>query len=308
MISGRMATEAMCGLGGDCRISVVFSGALGDTILLKPMFDEFRRRLPRCRITIVTSASTGKLFEALGWAESAADINLFDHHRWFGDEPRDTPPPWAECDWLVSGVSNGHDVWARHARRFCPSGRVSFFNPLPKPGDSSHVVTQRCRQLGLTIELELITADDPLVGWRRSAERTILIHPGSGGKAKCRPLIQYVLLARRLRSQGYETEFILGPVECEQIPVEAQAELAAEFRVVRSDNLLHLAELLRSARVFYGNDSGVSHLAAALGAPTVAVFISSQPCWWHPIGPRVWILAARQVLVSSQAGMIRSCR
>ena len=55
--------------------------------------------------------------------------------------------------------------------------------------------------------------------------------------------------------------------------------------------LSSLAATLAAARVFIGNDSGVSHLAAAVGAPTVALFGSTLAAVWRPDGPRVQVVS-----------------
>ena len=52
------------------------------------------------------------------------------------------------------------------------------------------------------------------------------------------------------------------------------------------------ATLLRGARAFVGNDSGLMHLAGALGVPTVGLFGSTNPAWTAPLGPRTRVLAA----------------
>lgn len=52
------------------------------------------------------------------------------------------------------------------------------------------------------------------------------------------------------------------------------------------------ADLLASADGFVGNDSGLMHLAGALGVPTVGIFGSTNPGWTAPLGPRVRTLAA----------------
>ncbi|HET9132402.1 MAG TPA: glycosyltransferase family 9 protein, partial [Terriglobia bacterium] len=51
-----------------------------------------------------------------------------------------------------------------------------------------------------------------------------------------------------------------------------------------------VAEELRRCRVFIGNDSGITHLAAYLGCPTIALFGPTDPRIWAPIGRRVTIL------------------
>ncbi len=62
-------------------------------------------------------------------------------------------------------------------------------------------------------------------------------------------------------------------------------------RVGRTD-LSEVAALLRDAAVYVGNDSGLMHLAAALGAPTVGIFGSSSPAWTAPRGRRTAVVAA----------------
>jgi ADP-heptose:LPS heptosyltransferase len=81
----------------------------------------------------------------------------------------------------------------------------------------------------------------------------------------------------------------------------AERFLKAEFRtpgaghrvVHTPDNIAALKALLESAGGYIGNDSGVSHLAAYLGLPTVAVFGPSDPKMWRPMGPRVQIVRPR---------------
>jgi heptosyltransferase-3 len=53
-----------------------------------------------------------------------------------------------------------------------------------------------------------------------------------------------------------------------------------------------LGAVLARAGLFVGNDSGVSHLAAAAGAPTLSLFGPTAPEVWSPLGPRVVTLRA----------------
>ena len=62
---------------------------------------------------------------------------------------------------------------------------------------------------------------------------------------------------------------------------------------VRFDDLYELALWLASARLYIGNDSGITHLAAAVGAPVVAIFGPSDPAVWGPRGDRVRVLGGR---------------
>ena len=62
--------------------------------------------------------------------------------------------------------------------------------------------------------------------------------------------------------------------------------------LVGRTTLVEAAVLLRGADVFVGNDSGLMHLAAALGTPTVGIFGSTSPAWTGPRGPRTTVAAA----------------
>jgi hypothetical protein len=55
-------------------------------------------------------------------------------------------------------------------------------------------------------------------------------------------------------------------------------------RVIANVELAEVAALARLARGFVGNDSGVSHLAAAAGAPGLAIFGPTDPARWRPLG------------------------
>jgi ADP-heptose:LPS heptosyltransferase len=60
---------------------------------------------------------------------------------------------------------------------------------------------------------------------------------------------------------------------------------------VRFDDLYELACWLAGASLYVGNDSGITHLAAAAGAPVVALFGPTDPAVWAPRGPRVRVVA-----------------
>jgi heptosyltransferase II len=62
--------------------------------------------------------------------------------------------------------------------------------------------------------------------------------------------------------------------------------------LVGRTGLADVVALLKAGEVFVGNDSGLMHLAAALGRPTVGLFGSSSPEWTAPRGSRVTVLAA----------------
>lgn len=120
------------------------------------------------------------------------------------------------------------------------------------------------------------------------------IHPGSGGRSKNWPLENFLTLADQLKIQGgWRPFFVLGPVEEETSPGMAEAIRSRGFPLVRHLPLNLLAGLLELSAGYLGNDSGVTHLAAALDLPTFALFGPTDPGLWGPMGKKVVILRSQ---------------
>ena len=118
---------------------------------------------------------------------------------------------------------------------------------------------------------------------QRLAEGFLALHPGSGSPLKKWPATLFADLVDRLRPPE-PWLVVCGPADA-----EAAAPLRARAGVVVAEGLpvRVLGALLARAGLFVGNDSGVSHLAAAWGAPTVALFGPTDAGIWAPDGPRV---------------------
>jgi ADP-heptose:LPS heptosyltransferase len=84
---------------------------------------------------------------------------------------------------------------------------------------------------------------------------------------------------------------VLGPVERERWGDRAD-DLARRLPLLLCPSLATLAGLLAGARAYLGNDSGVSHLSAAVGTATVAIFQEPNQRHFAPRGPKVAIVSA----------------
>jgi ADP-heptose:LPS heptosyltransferase len=90
-------------------------------------------------------------------------------------------------------------------------------------------------------------------------------------------------------ANGKQPEFILGPAEYDLYDILMQSK-KLNANVHKIEQLTELAGLLKTGGGFIGNDSGVSHLAAFIGLPTVAVFGPSDPEIWKPMGRAVKVV------------------
>jgi ADP-heptose:LPS heptosyltransferase len=117
------------------------------------------------------------------------------------------------------------------------------------------------------------------------------VHPGSGSSAKNWPAELFAEAAVRL-SGGRPWLLVLGPAE-EQTPEWPGAVVAREWP------LRLLGAALSRAGLFVGNDSGVAHLAAASGTPTLTLFGPTDPAVWAPVGSSVAALRAPEGVLSA---------
>jgi ADP-heptose:LPS heptosyltransferase len=62
------------------------------------------------------------------------------------------------------------------------------------------------------------------------------------------------------------------------------------FKILTNAPLLEVARHLQQCMCYLGNDSGITHLAAMLGVPTVAIFGPTDPAIWRPMGPSVKVI------------------
>jgi ADP-heptose:LPS heptosyltransferase len=158
----------------------------------------------------------------------------------------------------------------------------TFFSALPVEGAGVHATDFYLEQARTIAACECdgiprVHCDAPRHG-------CAVIHPFSGGAKKNWPLDRFQGLARRLE-RVMPVRWCAGP---EDPPLE---ELLATHlpgaQVVRIDDLYELARWLSGARLYVGNDSGTTHLAAAAGAPVLALFGPTDPGVWAPRGPNV---------------------
>ncbi|MBE0535082.1 MAG: glycosyltransferase family 9 protein [Phycisphaerae bacterium] len=117
-----------------------------------------------------------------------------------------------------------------------------------------------------------------------------VIHPGSGGRAKCWHVDNFRQVARRLVCDGIQVLFLYGPVEMERMPSSVRQRLSDIAPCLSGGDLAKVLQVLTWADVYLGNDSGISHLAASLGKSTLAIFGPTDPRRYRPLGPRVTVL------------------
>ena len=131
---------------------------------------------------------------------------------------------------------------------------------------------------------------NPLGYFRAESQRQgfdLVIHPGSGSARKNFPLSLFFDVTKNLieKASGMSCCFILGPAEGEMAKDVEDFALRWDGRVKIASGfgLGPLADLLGKARVYWGNDSGITHLAAWCGTRTFVNFGPTNPRLWAPV-------------------------
>ena len=147
----------------------------------------------------------------------------------------------------------------------------NLFSPLRPPKDAVSLAR------GFPVNL----------GWKKG-DRFLAIHPGSGSPAKNWSPENFARVADRV-SKRAKVLLISGPAN-DGVEEIRRALRKTDTFVADSLSLIQLAGLLQTGTAYLGNDSGITHLAAALGLPTVAIFGPTDPAVWGPQGLEVRIL------------------
>jgi len=142
---------------------------------------------------------------------------------------------------------------------------------------------------------ELIVPADEIAAWRARRGLTddprpvIAFAPGAVGAGKAWPVGHYAALAERLTQAGAAVWVLGGPAEMPLARAIAQAG-GSRVRDLTGHDLRDAVLALAAADAAVTNDSGLMHVAAAIGTPTVAIFGPTSPWHWKPLNPVAAIL------------------
>ena len=142
---------------------------------------------------------------------------------------------------------------------------------------------------------ELQVPSDEVARWREQLGLTantkpvVTLSPGAVGAGKAWPASHYGELARALVKDGASVWILGGPNES-SIARQIVETAGPGVRDLTSNDLRNAILALAAADVAVTNDSGLMHVSAAIGTPTVAIFGPTSPWHWKPLNPIAAIL------------------
>ena len=290
-------------------ILVVHQGALGDFILALPALETIRKAFPRARSVIMGYPRILELVQERFYAEDVFSVDQKGMASFFNRE--------GNLDFTLSEFFKTFDLIAvfgkdaegtviGNLRRVC-QGRILPINSFPPWDEKVHITEHLLKQFtryGLPRskphpKLYLKESDREWARdfWKSKGvprverSKVIILHPGSGSKKKVWPLDQFLNLARTLQDRlRSKILIVLGPAEGPEVRRAFEGMGPKAPILAKGLTLLQLASVMEGCWFFIGNDSGISHMAAALGLPTLVIFGPTDQKVWSPKGKKAFVV------------------
>ncbi len=280
-------------LGSDPKsLSLFCAGALGDVINLLPALWAIKNTWPALQIRGIGQLAWMELLHSSGIIDQAVSLERPGMSALFSPNAEISRP-------IVEMLSSSDLVlsWIRNPALDTQLKRLGLetvfyagpFPPRPGSGPVSLTLASVLDDIGIKLigyHPRLSPPENYLEILNTTAggleyKGYIVIHPGSGSRSKNWPLDRFLELARYCRdSLGFPVVMTVGPADEEIAARLAASDDARNFTLLKDIPIEHLSGLLYGARLVIGNDSGVAHLAGALGVDTVSIYGPTDPGVW----------------------------
>jgi heptosyltransferase-3 len=287
---------AACG-----KILVIRGGAIGDFILTLPVLTALRQHFPAARLevlgypAIANLALAGSAADAVRAIDARPLAGFFARHGELAPDLQEYFSGFAiilsylydpdlifqenvarcsKAQFIAGPHRPDHQAGLHATEVFLkPLERLAIFSPDPQP------------------RLALSALPSPLAPRRSSLDSCLALHPGSGSEKKNWPEAHWAALLQRLvQSTPHSLLLVGGEAEGDRLQRLAQALPCARRDIAQSLPLPELAARLQSCRAFLGHDSGISHLAAAVGLPGLVLWGETPETVWRPRSLRFAVL------------------
>jgi heptosyltransferase III len=283
------------------RILVIRGGAIGDFVLTLPVLSALRARFPQCQLTllgyphIAGLALAGGLVDDLRPIESRALAGFFAEG---GQLDEALAGYFGGCSLILSYLYDPDRIFERNVGR-CTRAQFVAGRHRPSEAAGRHATAvfleplQRLAIFGTdpVPRLDLaVSGDQP---GREQMPGCVALHPGSGSERKNWPESNWAQLLEQVLAAGaISVTLVGGEAEGDRLDRLAAGRSPTRVRVARSLPLVELARVLARCVAFVGHDSGITHLAAALGLPALVLWGPSQENVWRPQGEGIVLLRA----------------
>jgi heptosyltransferase III len=275
------------------KILVIRGGAIGDFILTLPVLSALRQQFPNVQLEVLGYPHIAQLAVAGGLAEASRSIEARPLANFFA-RGGVLDPGWqdyfAGVAIIISYLYDPDGIFETNVRHSC---KGQFIAGPHRPDESrrehaSAVFLEPLKRLA-------IFDPDPVprltLADRERKANVVALHPGSGSERKNWPLENWLQLAQHLlRRENLSLLLVAGEAESSRLEKLTTGLDPTRIEVAFNLPLPTLAQRLASCSRFLGHDSGITHLAAALEVPTLALWGETTEAIWRPLGDHVAII------------------
>jgi heptosyltransferase-2 len=275
------------------KILVIRGGAIGDFILTLPAIAALRLQFPQAHLELLGYPHIAQLALAGGLVDRVQPIEARGLAGFFargGSLEPDLMDYFSEFDLVVSYLYDPDEIFKTNVCR-CAVGQFIAGSHRPDETAGIHATQVYLKPL----ERLAIFDADPVprltLNSQPSTLNQLALHPGSGSEKKNWPETKWAeLIQQIMATTGWNILLIGGEAEGERLQRLAGAMTPARFSMARNVPLPELAGRLQACSAFAGHDSGITHLAAAVGLPCVALWADTLEEIWRPQGERLVVL------------------
>lgn len=275
------------------RALVIRGGALGDFLLTLPVLKALREAAPGSRLEmlaypgIAALAERSSLIDAVRSIEYGPLAGFFTRGTVLDPGLREF---FGSFDLILSYLYDPDGIFTGNLQN---SGATRIITGPHRPGESTHAIDQ--------LSVPLTALGLPLAGRATRLALTpaahqaptVAMHPGSGSAAKNWPVEKWRQLAGQLLSANPKVHLAIIGGEADAAAVAVLRDLeTTRVDFWESLPLPELAVRLAGTQLYLGHDTGVSHLAAAAGVPSLLLFGPTDPGVWAPPHEYVRVLRA----------------
>ncbi|MHB1175644.1 MAG: glycosyltransferase family 9 protein [Sulfuriferula sp.] len=265
---------------------------IGDAVMTTPVLSALHARYPQARFDIVADARSAALFEHF----EALDKIILKHKnaRWRDklDFVRQLRSKRYDLivdlrtdglGWLLRAKQRLHKVKNHPSDRHSVIRHFMAIEPLV-----GHIQPPPAR-LWISAATHARAAD-----WLQGlpGKRWLALGPGANWEGKVWPAQRFAALVQNCASQFDAVIFLGSAADSARVADIVRTPSLPCLDLTGKSSLLEAAAVLQRAAVFVGNDSGLGHLASAVGTPTLTVFGPGEPLRYHPWGERAHWLAS----------------
>jgi heptosyltransferase-3 len=305
------------------RGMILQPGAIGDCILTIPLAKFMKDSLGLGSIDILGHTDYIDILSGRTCIDGIRSMDSMDLHRLFAPDKTfdlaDGDPLINAFDdyvWIVTFLGEPNSNFEQnliYTVNCSHSAEVITLSMKPPKNFSGHLtdfyIQQFIEQCGLPLKAQKVQANEALITATEAdknrgkellkeinvdaGKKLVIIQPGSGGPNKCWHIDNFLAIAKQLDLKGVEVIFLLGPAESDRFSKTTLKKISGAAKCLTDLSLTQVLGLLSCADAFLGNDSGITHLAAAMGIKTFAVFGPTNPAVYGPIGPNVTVFAKK---------------